>query len=69
MNGRVYLLIIILFTILMVVFIYFIIQNQRLYAIKSRLDHFHLLASNCQWIFLNMTVKPKHLPVLISGSI
>lgn len=33
MNGRVYLLIIILFTILMVVFIYFIIQNQRLYAI------------------------------------
>ena len=40
MNGRVYLLIIILFTILMVVFIYFIIQNQRLYAIKSRLDHF-----------------------------
>lgn len=61
MNGRVYLLIIILFTILMVVFIYFIIQNQRLYAIKRRLDHYHLLASNCQWIFFEYDCETKTL--------
>lgn len=54
------LLIIILFIIL-IMLCYYMIQQNKLHTLKRKLDHYHLLASNCQWIFFEYDCERKKL--------
>lgn len=65
MNGEMksclFLFLMFLIVVLLIVFIYFIVQNKQMCEIESRLNHYHLLASNCQWIFFEYDCESQQL--------
>ena len=38
---------------------YYVIQRNKFRTLKRKLDYYHLLASNCQWIFFEYDCENK----------
>lgn len=60
-QGIVNLLIIGLLVVLLIMLCYYMTQQSKLHTLKRKLDHYHLLASNCQWIFFEYDCESKKL--------
>lgn len=61
LQSIVNLLIIALLVVLLIMFSYFIVQQNHLHTLKRKLDVYHLLASDCQWIFFEYNCESKKL--------
>lgn len=61
LQSIVNLLIIGLFIVLLIMLCYYMTQQNKLHTLKRKLDHYHLLASNCQWIFFEYDCESKKL--------
>lgn len=61
LQSIVNLLIIGLFVVLLIMFSYYMTQQSKFHTLKRKLDHYHLLASKCQWIFFEYDCECKKL--------
>lgn len=61
LQSIVNLLIIGIFIVLLIILCNYMLQQNKLHTLKRKLDHYHLLASNCQWIFFEYDCESKKL--------